>query len=114
MLLREIDVGSLLGKPFSMCDEKCRANRNYTDYGGENTEMLTKRIEKFLKMLENSDYENVAAFSHGGYLIAMLAYVLKQPVSTSYLKCPNCTVAVFEYENVWKLRSWIDPEILKP
>ena len=114
MLLREINVGSLSGKPFNVCDEKCRAERNYISYGGEDTNMLTKRIEEFLKSLEDKDFKDVIAFSHGGYLIAMLSYILKQPISTTYLKCPNCTVAVFEFDKVWKLRSWIDPKILKP
>lgn len=113
VLLREINVGSLSGKPFNVCDEKCRAQRNYISYGGEDTDMLTKRIAEFLKSLQEKDYENVVAFSHGGYLIAMLSYILKQPISTTCLKCPNCTVAVFEFDTCWKLRSWIDPEIIK-
>ena len=114
MLLREINVGSLSGKPFNVCDEKSRSERSYISYGGEDTTMLTKRIAEFLKSLEDKNFNNVIAFSHGGYLIAMLSYILKQPISTTYLKCPNCTVAVFEFDKVWKLRSWIDPEIIKP
>lgn len=111
-LLREIDVGSLTDQPYSLVtdDQKKRiAAYGYIDFGGESKETLLKRIGQFMRMLETSDCENVAVFSHGGWMLSMLDTVFGVRVPRSTICYNNCTVAVFEYTNdAWRLYSWLN------
>jgi len=60
-----------------------------------------------MKKLEETDLENVALFSHGGVLRAMLSLVLEAEVN--HVVCNNCAVAVFEYKDeTWSLYSWVN------
>lgn len=110
--LREISLGELEMQYIDECAAKYgeafnvnRANYDFVPYGGENGEMLDARIAQFFHMLEADPQENIAAFAHAGTLRSALRYVLKFPVSR--IKCLNCCIAVFSYENgAWYLESW--------
>jgi len=109
-LLREINVGDLQNLPHSLQTKEQRAYNGkygYADYHGESREELKERIRKFMKKLEETDLENVALFSHGGVLRAMLSLVLEAEVN--HVVCNNCAVAVFEYKDeTWSLYSWVN------
>ena len=111
-LLREIDVGSLACRPLSTITDEERAlayKVGYKAYGGETKEQFHLRVQEFKKMLETLGCENVAVFSHAGWLRAFLNEVLEITVPSKNLCCNNCTVAIFEYTNgEWKLYSWIN------
>lgn len=110
-LLREINVGSLENKPINILTEEGQrifSEMDYTGFGGESKEELRKRIRKFINSLDNEEYENVAVFSHGGWLYCLLELVLETEIPRKNLCCNNCTVAIFEFASKRRLHSWIN------
>lgn len=111
MLLREINLGSLAGIPYT--DTKSEdlphiREIGFDKYGGETRAEFRERAKRFIKeKLESLDCENVAVFCHAGWLREMLGIVLDTNVSSRQICCNNCTVSVYDYtDNVWKLYSW--------
>lgn len=111
-LLREINVGNIANKPLSVLTaaQKNRAAQiGYTDFDGESKEQFYKRISGFLKRLEGFSCENIALFSHAGWLRGALDTVLGVELPRGRVCCNNCTVAIFEYlDGKWQLHSWIN------
>ena len=106
-LLREYDVGSVIGMDF---DEAARIhgpfNGDYCRVGGESTGMVENRIRKFLDILEADPCDCVAAFCHNGVMKAMLRLVLGD-CNTAAVENGNCNIAVFEYKKgTWLLSCW--------
>lgn len=108
-LLREINVGNLVGKSIvAMAAQNGGVSPtaqfgDYTPYGGENRTMLAARIRQFMDMLEKSDYENVAVFAHRGVLLTALRYILGTPdLSNPVFACDNCAINVVEFDG----KSW--------
>ena len=73
-LIKEIGVGICTDRLVADCvnewgGEYLRAKKafDYTSFGGENSKMLHARAKRFLKLLEESGLETVAAFSHGAF-----------------------------------------------
>lgn len=112
-LIRERDVGSVVGMSPDACREKygetyvnARASLDFSPFGGESLEEHRERVEKFLKMLEADPCERVAAFCHHGTLLRMYNIATKTP-SDDRPKCKNCCIAVFEYsDGEWSLKEW--------
>lgn len=70
-LLREVNVGSIAGKPYAVITEEERARAasvGYADFGGESIEEFYSRIGEVKTMLEGLGCERVALFSHAGFL----------------------------------------------
>lgn len=119
-LLREFKVGELENKSF-LPDEIAKLgedvvtaiyNHDFSVVGGESLEMIRARLKRFFEKLVASEYETVAAFSHGGAITAALFNVIGDHAIRA-IKRPNCTIAVFEYKNgAWGLTNLIDPAIL--
>ncbi len=111
-LLRETNVGDLSGKPYSVVTDEQRiliAKEGFTVFGGESNEELNNRISKFIKTLETETCENVAVFTHGGWLKTFLDIVMGVKIPNDKIICENCTVAIFECtDGIWKLHSWIN------
>ncbi len=111
-LLREINIGSLGGKPLSVVTDEQRADiakNGYVAFGGEAKKEFNDRVVAFMKKLEGLNCENVAIFSHGGWLREMLDVVIGMHIPRKQVCCNNCTVAVFEYTGeIWKLHSWLN------
>ena len=111
-LLRELDVGTLAGKPWSFLTDEDRARifrEGYVRYGGESQRVFYDRVLAFKKELEGLDAENVAVFSHNGWVRAMLDTVLEVRLPRKHMFCNNCAVTIYEYnKNLWKLHSWIN------
>ena len=112
VLLREVNLGSIGGKKidtYSAEERKAFWKNGYASYGGETNEQFRDRIAEFFKKAESFEYENVAVFSHSGWLRGALAFVLESPLAKERVICNNCAIGVFEYKNgVWKLYSWIN------
>ena len=112
-LLREIHLGTLAGKPNSTFTEEIQKkaiNEGYAEFGGESTDDFAKRIWEFVRPLENSGYETVAAFAHAGVLRGLLYEIIGARLYGKHVLCDNCMVAVFEYtKGTWRLHSWINP-----
>ena len=115
-LLREINVGTISGKPISSLtdEQKDNASRNgYIDYGGETKVQFKNRISQFMQRLEGLNCSNVAVFSHGGWLTEMLNTVVETKIPRPNIRCDNCAIGIFEYQNKkWRLHSWLN--LMKP
>lgn len=111
-LLREIGTGSITGTridSFTEEDFKMTNENGYVAYGGESKTDFRARVKEFRKQLEESGLQSVAVFSHAGWLRLFLDLVVGVSLSHKSIRCKNCTVGIFEYENgVWKLHSWIN------
>ena len=111
-LLREVNVGNIAGGPLDVITpeerEACR-EYGYSKYGGESKEEFISRINEFKTRLEALDCDNVAVFSHAGWLRAMLDTVVGITLPRNGILCKNGTVGIFDYSNgVWRLHSWIN------
>ena len=110
-LLREYDVGSLVGVTFAEAAAKYgdeyRRSRNYVPFGGENGPMVCERARRFLQLLEENPCENVAAFSHNGLLNCLLQVVLNASFDNTAVGSQNCAIHVYEYDgSKWRLLAW--------
>ena len=111
-LAREISVGDLMGKPLSAltpAQMEQTVTEGYAPYGGESKAELYGRIRQLMKQLEGSGWETVAVFAHGGWLRAMLETVLGVYLPRKSLRCGNCAMGIFEFQDdTWMLHSWIN------
>lgn len=113
-LLREYDVGTLVGRTFEEVRQMNDAQlprigrtRDYSIYGGENNPMVSARLRKFLATLEEDSCDNVIAFAHNGILGAMLGIVLDADYDRSAASSGNCAIHVFEFNGTrWRLLAW--------
>ena len=111
-LLREIDVGTLANKFIASLTENTKATiraKGFSEFGGEGHEEFHERIHNFLELVKNCEAENVAAFSHNGFILHMLDIVLGINVPKRNIVCGNCAIYIFEYfGDTWKLHSIIN------
>ena len=111
-LLREINVGSLAGKPLSCLTKEINemiAESGYKKLDGESHEDIAERVRIFREQLESLDCERAAVFTHAGWLRGFLDQVMGVRLSRDRVKCGNCTVAIFDYtDGKWRLHSWIN------
>ncbi len=115
-ILREINVGDLQGRTFEYCNstygkalEEHKITGNYSSYGGENVEEFAKRLHAFADIAIKSNAENIAAFSHGGFLRRFADHVVGFKIPADVIPCYNCTIIIFEYKNEkWSIHSWIN------
>lgn len=111
-LLSEINIGTLENTLIGDMTAEQKADvfeNGYKNFGGESRNEFYNRIKMFTTKLEALDCQNVAVFSHGGWLCGMLSQVFGVYVPRKNLLCNNCTIGIFEYEDQnWKLHSWIN------
>lgn len=113
-LLRENNVGSL--QDHSVAEMEMRygprfwvvpTGADFTAFGGENHDMVRKRVRAFLKMLEEDPCECAVAFAHEGVLRCMADLVLGMGFNRHHLRCPNAAIAVFSFVNgEWVMEGW--------
>ena len=111
-LLREINVGTIAGKPLNVVldsDHRPMNSDGYGRFGGESKDEFRDRILAFMKILESENCENIAVFSHAGVIRKFLDIVLGIELDRKKICCKNCAIAIFEYNNLnWSLYSWIN------
>ena len=111
-MLREVNVGNIAGKPiipFTEEEKALMAIKGYAAFDGETKEEFRRRVEGFMKKLEESDDQTVGVFCHAGWQRTFLDLVVGITLPRDRIMCMNCTVSVFEYENgKWMLHSWIN------
>jgi len=110
-LLREIDVGNLVGTPTGELkapdDPLYPKHRDYSSFRGESYAMVQERAGEFLSLLPTGSDETVAVFSHFGFMCALTQVMLDMQVEHGCIPIPNCGILVFEYDGTrWKLRAW--------
>ena len=110
--LREVNVGDIAGKPLRIVREGCTVPKNingYADFGGESFEQMDARVARFMKQLETAEGENIAIFTHAGWVRSSLDFVMGMKMPKKHIRCNNCTIAIYEYTgDFWRLHSWIN------
>ena len=110
--LREINVGNIAGNPLNSVSDSDKEQMNkegYRSFGGESQEEFGNRVRGFMNTLEGENCENIAVFSHAGFLRKAVDTVLDIDVPRNKMMCKNCAVAIFEYsDKKWMLHSWIN------
>ena len=111
-ILREVDVGDLVGKPIvTNTDDAAYINtqNGYAEFGGESRTEFRKRVLEFLHFLEQADAQTVAVFSHAGFLRAVFNHVLKCEATGKMLHLFNCCVLILDYNGTnWALHGVIN------
>ena len=110
-LIREFDVGSLVGRSFTevatQIDDSFRWRRDYTGFGGENADMVCARLRQFLSDLEADPCDTAIAFAHNGIMNMMLRVVLGNTFDYASAYSRNCAIHVFEFNGEkWRLLAW--------
>lgn len=70
-------------------------DRDFTEYHGENYQMLQTRLVTFLESLDISKMNNCVLFTHDGIIRCLLDLALKHRVSYDSVYCPNCCISIF-------------------
>jgi broad specificity phosphatase PhoE len=114
-LLREVGMGSLELQPIAEVEADMLAKNTrelgYAMYGGESKEQLRQRAREFLQQVAQEGNKTVAAFSHWGYIGAVLDHVFGITIPKMKMVCKNCTICILEYEKeTWRFHSWINPD----
>ena len=106
--LREIRIGSATGESIAKIrKDHGFLNSDFRRFGGENMEMIDARAAEFLSILEKDPTETVAAFSHNGFMKAVVRLVLKAQIDATALPNGNCNIAVLKYDGTkWTLPVW--------
>lgn len=113
-LIKEINVGICTDRLVADCEKEwgeryitAKTAFDYTDFGGENSEMLRNRAKNFLKLLEKSGFERVAAFSHGAFTKHLLDVVIGKTLDKNLFYLNNGGICIFEFKKgIWRLKSW--------
>ena len=109
-LIREFDVGDLVGQPFSSTASLLTVHEGERDYsviGGESPKMVCDRVRKFLDMLEADPHDYVAALAHNGVLLSMMEIIIGKPYNRGAFQSQNCAIHVFEFDGkIWRLLAW--------
>ena len=110
--LREVNVGNIAGKPLSIVREGCTVPKNingYADFGGESFAQMDARVARFMEQLETAEGENIAIFTHAGWVRSSLDFVMGMKMPKKHIRCNNCTIAIYEFTgDFWRLHSWIN------
>lgn len=110
-LLREYDLGILVGKSTAECKEiygerleKSFVTHDYRYFEGESTDDVKARLEKVLEDIIDKGYENVAVFCHSGVCKTMLSVAFGINIPAH---CNNCAINIFEYsDGIYRLVKW--------
>ena len=107
-LLREISIGDLTGQSIASVRERYgNLKGNFAPWNGEDQEMIYARAEKFIRQLENTSVQWVAAFTHNGFMKAVLRVILGKNFDTVPVSNGNCNIAVLKYDGKrWLLKVW--------
>ncbi len=114
-LLREIDVGTLVGVSPAECEKmygdrytQARKNRDFTAFDGESHAMRHERTCTFMQQMEKSGVDGpVAVFCHEGVVKCMLDYVLRTAIAPDLVSVKNESVSVFEWNGArWRMIGW--------
>lgn len=107
-LLREISIGDLTGQYVAdVRDKYGNLKGNFVAFNGEDQDMIAARAATFLKLLEDDPCGCVAAFTHNGFMKAVLRCILGMDTDTVPVTNGNCNIAVLKYDGKrWNLVVW--------
>jgi len=113
-LLRELNPGTLDGKNVEEAMvlygeplEIAYKTSDFTPWQGEKRQSELDRTRAFMRMLEESDHENVAVFCHAGTVCCLLQLTLDAAFTYKHLSVDNGSVSVFTLNRgLWRLKKW--------
>lgn len=104
-LIRERSVGCLMERFFEDCAAEhgdvywqARWSSDWRPFGGDSPNMVRDRAKDFLKMLETDPADNIAAFSHGGFMGHVLEQVLGFNLDLSRFAIQNGSIVHLRYD----------------
>ena len=110
-LIRERNCGHVMERYFDDCAAEhgdaywqARNSSDWRPFGGDSPNMVRDRARDFLRMLENNPADNIAAFTHGGFMGHVLEQVLGFNLELSRFAIANGAVIHLKYdEDHWRL-----------
>lgn len=111
-LIRERSVGCLMERFLVDCAAEygdaywqARTSWDFTPFGGESADMVRERAAQFLKKMELESAQNVAAFTHGGFIQHSLEVALGVRIPADSLIIDNGAVIRLEFDGErWRYR----------
>ena len=110
-LLREINVGNLAHKPFLPLDapERKLMVDGFKSFDGESNAEFRARTTEFLDKVKALGCDNVAAFTHAGFLRTTLSILFSANINTMNFVCSNCAIVILELKDGrWMLYGLIN------
>ena len=84
---------------------------SYINYTNLNNMITEEEMKEFLEKAKALDCDNVAAFTHAGFLRQLISIVLDANVSKMNFVCSNCCIVILELRNGnWMLSGIINPQ----
>ena len=107
-LLREISIGDLNGQYIGdVRDKYGNLKGDFSPFNGESPAMLDARAAEFLHLMEQETAETLIAFSHNGFMKAILRCIIGRSADTFPFVNGNCNIAVLKYEGGrWYVPVW--------
>jgi len=113
-LLREIDVGSAVDREYAQVRAEnpgwiaIKDPDGYRRFGGESMMDVCDRVKAFFDLLEKDPCDNAIAFTHNGYISAVMCHILGSvDFDRSALRSNNCSIHILEREEKgWRLLAW--------
>ena len=113
--LREVNVGILAGRKLVDCQQEygekleiSRRTRDFTPFGGEDSQALMDRAASFLYHVSQVQTDRIAVFCHEGIIKGMLSAVMGVLLDEHRFSHANCNYSVFTFtpEQGWRLLRW--------
>ena len=113
--LREVNVGILAGRKLTDCQQEygekleiSRRTRDFSPFGGENSQALMDRAASFLNRVSQVEADRIAVFCHEGIIKGMLSAVMGVLLDEHRFSHFNCNYSVFTFapEQRWRLLRW--------
>lgn len=110
-LIRERSVGCLAERFFEDCAAEygeaywqARTSCDFRPFGGDSQNMVRARAAEFLNLLAENPAENIAAFTHGGFIMHCIECVLGVQFSVRNIVIENGAVIHLQHDGSnWKL-----------
>jgi len=110
-LIRERSVGCLMNRFIEDCAAEygeaywqARATVDFRPFGGDSPDMVRARAREFLQMLVDDPAENIAAFTHGGFILHCIEHVLHAEIPVTLVTIDNGAVIHLKHDgDHWRL-----------
>lgn len=110
-LIRERSVGCLAERFFEDCAAEygeaywqARTSCDFRPFGGDSQNMVRDRAAEFLNLLAENPAENIAAFTHGGFIGHVIEQVLGFPLELPRFAVANGSVIHINYDvDHWRI-----------
>ena len=83
----------------------------FKSFDGESNAEFRARATEFLDKVKALGCDNVAAFTHAGFLRTSLSIIFSANINTMNFVCSNCAIVILELKDGrWMLSGLINPQ----